>query len=730
MMVSTNIPTTRPTCASAALSVPVFQSVTVTVKDSTGAIQPELPVYVFNAGNYTGFNAVTDAQGQAVFNLPVNSYRFRADVHGHQYWSGEEGHCALPACTSAEVAVPRFGQVTIKVQYQNGEVLPEVPVYAFNGAVYSGISGVSDALGQVQLWLPEDNYRFRADQYELPFWSGSSDHCEVPGCQQVTLSTYAYGNDARQEQEILYTYDSLNRLTAADYSSGIFYHYSYDAAGNRLSQEMALNGEPIMTDYTYDDANRLTQVGEQAYTWDANGNLLDDGLRQYGYDAANRLTSLSEADMTYSYTYNGLGDRISQSVDGATETYQLDLNAGLTQVLSDGTNTYLYGNGRISQDTGEVVNTFLSDALGSVRTVVSGGEIILAHDYTPYGEELASAGSGASAYGYAGEWTDASGLQYLRARYYDPRMGRFVSKDSWDGFVSRPLSLNNWSYVENNPIKLVDPSGFIAESDGDDADNLISYLSATYNVQIKKDWGYVTIPIPYTKSQTACVWQDGNWESIKELNLVKQAIEMISPGKMSLVQFKAAFGQTSIFRWNVQNIRAFSLPGVLREIYGDGMVFPDYLFSYSDEYAQSGIIHEFGHIWNYRTNNQLSKGLIEQLGTWTCTFDPQDLSKIKCWDPYNPTIIPGLAGVEYPEFPPDTDIDCKSSPPNTRNNNPKCRVFPYASTNGIGELITGPGEEDWATSFSYFVFPKQNPRSIGLGPIRDSYVQNQINQIP
>ncbi|MHC1783579.1 MAG: RHS repeat domain-containing protein [Anaerolineaceae bacterium] len=178
---------------------------------------------------------MNNESGDAVFNLPVNSYHFRADVHGHQYWSGEEGHCALPSCTAAEVAVPRFGEVIVKVQYQNGEVLPDVPVYAFTGAAYSGISGVSDAAGLVTLWLPEGNYRFRADQYELPFWSGSSDHCEVPGCQQVTLSTYAYGNDPRQEQEIVYTYDALNRLTAAEYSSGIYFHYTYDGAGNRLS---------------------------------------------------------------------------------------------------------------------------------------------------------------------------------------------------------------------------------------------------------------------------------------------------------------------------------------------------------------------------------------------------------------------------------------------------------------------------------------------------------------
>ena len=79
-----------------------------------------------------------------------------------------------------------------------------------------------------------------------------------------------------------------------------------------------------------------------------------------------------------SYQYNGLGDRLTQSVNGDTTNYTLDLNAGLTQVLNDETNQYIYGVGRIAQ-----VNTtteyFLGDALGSVRQLTdASGEITLA----------------------------------------------------------------------------------------------------------------------------------------------------------------------------------------------------------------------------------------------------------------------------------------------------------------------------------------------------------------
>ncbi|MEK7784491.1 MAG: hypothetical protein AAB658_03555, partial [Chloroflexota bacterium] len=90
--------------------------------------------------------------------------------------------------------------------------------------------------------------------------------------------------------------------------------------------------------------------------------------------------------------YNGLGDRLSQTVNGVTTTYTLDLNAGLTQVLADGTNTYLYGNGRIAQNsTANGKQYFLGDALGSVRQLVSAnGAVTLTRSYEPYGSGLTS----------------------------------------------------------------------------------------------------------------------------------------------------------------------------------------------------------------------------------------------------------------------------------------------------------------------------------------------------
>ena len=201
-----------------------------------------------------------------------------------------------------------------------------------------------------------------------------------------------------------------------------------------------------------------------SYTWDPNGNLLSDGTSTYTYNHANRLAGVTQDGVTYSYAYNGMGDRLQQSVDGMATNYTLDLNAGLTQVLADGTNIYLYGRSRIAQVSSAGPEYFLGDALGSVRQVTDpAAEAVLTRSYQPYGEVLNQNGESGTPYGFTGEWVDQTGLVYLRARHYDPNQGRFLTKDVWQGKSHQPMSYNNWLYVYDNPLVYVDPSGYQGE---------------------------------------------------------------------------------------------------------------------------------------------------------------------------------------------------------------------------------------------------------------------------
>jgi RHS repeat-associated protein len=200
-----------------------------------------------------------------------------------------------------------------------------------------------------------------------------------------------------------------------------------------------------------------------------NGNLLDDGPNTYTYDAANRLTGVTDGVTPSTYTYNGLGDRLSQTVDSTTTDYILDLNAGLVQVLDDGTNTYLYGNGRIGELQPGGFAYHMGDALGSVRQLAdASGDVTLAKSYEPFGSMLTNVGSGSSTFAFTGEQFDAqTTLTYLRARYYGCDLGRFISKDTWEGSYESPLALNKHLYVEANPINFTDPTGHCPQPKAD-----------------------------------------------------------------------------------------------------------------------------------------------------------------------------------------------------------------------------------------------------------------------
>ena len=147
-------------------------------------------------------------------------------------------------------------------------------------------------------------------------------------------------------------------------------------------------------------------------------------------------------------------------MDGEAITYTLDLAAPLSQVLSDGENIYLYGLGRIAQESAARTDYFLPDALGSVRQLTTqDGNVELTQSFDPFGNLRTRRAGGFSSYGFAGEWTDPTGLQFLRSRYYAPAQGRFLTRDPFLGILAQPVSLQPYLYALNNPVLYSDPSG-------------------------------------------------------------------------------------------------------------------------------------------------------------------------------------------------------------------------------------------------------------------------------
>jgi len=244
-----------------------------------------------------------------------------------------------------------------------------------------------------------------------------------------------------------YSYDGLKRLTGATESPGTVYTYTYDLAGNRTA---AWENNVQVQSRSYDAANQVT-----GWSYDAAGNLLSDGSTTSSYDALSRLTSQGGMN----YAYNGDGALVAQTVGATTTRYAQDLVAPLSQVLSDGSASYVYGNGaeRLRALGGP---WYLGDALGSVRvTLDDSGVATATASYDPWGVPQ---GSLVAPFGFTGELQDSAGQVYLRARWYTPVNGTFNSRDPFSGYIEKPRTIQPYLYVGSDPVNFVDPSGQIA----------------------------------------------------------------------------------------------------------------------------------------------------------------------------------------------------------------------------------------------------------------------------
>ena len=180
----------------------------------------------------------------------------------------------------------------------------------------------------------------------------------------------------------------------------------------------------------------------------------------FTWDAENRLTSATVDSATTGFAYNGDGLRDSLTYDSNTTTFTWDVNASVPQVLDDGNFRYVYGLGLISEvDNSDNTYYYLSDGLGSTAALTDdSGALENTYEYDAFGAIRDSSGSQDNGFTFTGEQTDAStGLEYLRARYYDPQTGRFMSRDPLAAIPFWPE--HAYTYVGSNPANLVDPYG-------------------------------------------------------------------------------------------------------------------------------------------------------------------------------------------------------------------------------------------------------------------------------
>ncbi|MCJ7622398.1 MAG: RHS repeat-associated core domain-containing protein, partial [Anaerolineaceae bacterium] len=206
------------------------------------------------------------------------------------------------------------------------------------------------------------------------------------------------------------------------------------------------------------------------FTWDDNGQMLTKGTQTFAWDNLGRMTGLTNGGTTASYTYNGDGVRVGRTLNGGSTAYLQDLAGGMPVVLREttgGSSTdYVYGADLLESIAAGLPTFYHSDGLGSTRLLTDGGGTLTDRNvYDAFGAERSHSGSSRQPFTYAGEQADPeAGLIFLRARYYDPATGRFISRDSFPGFSMNPITLNHYIYASDNPVNQTDPLGLFSGS--------------------------------------------------------------------------------------------------------------------------------------------------------------------------------------------------------------------------------------------------------------------------
>ena len=270
-------------------------------------------------------------------------------------------------------------------------------------------------------------------------------------------------------RSVQWSYDGIYRLTneaiASDPAGGNgAVDYGLDPVGNRLSSTSSL--PRISTSISGYDSDDLMSTE----SYDANGNTVTSGGRTFAYDSENHLTSMNNGGVTI--IYDGDGNRVSKTASGVTTLYLVDdLNpTGYAQVieeLSGGAvqREYAYGLQRINENqiiSGTWTPSFYGyDGGGSVRQLTNlAAAVTDRYNYDAFGNLLNSTGATPNNYLYRGEQYDTNlNLYYLRARYYNPATGRFMSRDPNAGKLKDPKSLHKYLYADGNPVDGMDPSG-------------------------------------------------------------------------------------------------------------------------------------------------------------------------------------------------------------------------------------------------------------------------------
>ncbi len=229
-------------------------------------------------------------------------------------------------------------------------------------------------------------------------------------------------------------YDTGSLLTGITYKLGAqtlgTLTYTYDANGQRTAVGgtwAPTNLPAALASATYDASNQVLTWSGTPFTYDANGNLTNDGTKTYTWNARDQLTALS-GGVSASFAYDGGGRRRSRTVGGATTQFLYD-GPNPVQELAGGAPTANLLTGGLDEfftrTDSAGARHYLADALGSSLALSDGaGTVQTQYTYEPFGSTSASGAGTANTFAFTGREADGTGLYFYRARYYHPQCKR------------------------------------------------------------------------------------------------------------------------------------------------------------------------------------------------------------------------------------------------------------------------------------------------------------------
>ncbi|MGG4451226.1 RHS repeat domain-containing protein [Brevibacillus porteri] len=339
--------------------------------------------------------------------------------------------------------------------------------------VYPARGAVSGSAPSLSVGYTYDNAN-RLNSVAIPGVGTTTYTYDISNSGETNAVSYP-GQPKAMQQSV----SSFGEKTALNHADGWNETNGYDLFGNITSQKRSGTNYGL---FVYDKLSRIKEESVEGnvkqYAYDKRGNRQVyanapvDILRSYEmkYDLFNRLQEYKDEKGTTTYTYYPGGLRATKQQTGSVTdtTHYVYLDGQVIEELTQDGRVKarnVFGNQLIWRKdyASNLEGNYYYNSHGDVVKIKApNGNVLNTYDYDIWGNLIADKVKEtiSNPFMYAGEMFDKeSGFYYLRARYYDPKIGRFISEDTYKGQVDNPLSLNRYTYVSNNPLRFVDPSG-------------------------------------------------------------------------------------------------------------------------------------------------------------------------------------------------------------------------------------------------------------------------------